>query len=79
MRAGGVARRDLRSKFDHAAFLAWPRLAIGSRQIARATGATILCFASSWETDDEAIAPRSAQRTAMAVTAATDMVALCRA
>jgi DNA-binding transcriptional LysR family regulator len=78
--------------FDHAAFLAWPRLAIGiasavgqSREPPPARNDLVLCVIL--ETDDEAISPRSAQRTspsmmvydpatALAVTAATDMVTL---
>jgi DNA-binding transcriptional LysR family regulator len=77
--------------FDHAAFLAWPRLAIG---IASATDKSRepparndLLLRVILETDDEAGSPPSAQRalasmmvydptTAMAVTAATDMVTL---
>jgi DNA-binding transcriptional LysR family regulator len=77
--------------FDHAAFLAWSRLAIG---LARAADKSRepparddLEFRGILETDDEADSPRSAQRastsmmvydaqTAMAVTAATDMVTL---
>jgi DNA-binding transcriptional LysR family regulator len=77
--------------FDHAAFLAWSRLAIG---LARAADKSRepparddLVFRGILETDDEADSPRSAQRastsmmvydaqTAMAVTAATDMVTL---
>jgi DNA-binding transcriptional LysR family regulator len=77
--------------FDHAAFLAWPRLAIGIATAAdklRAPPAgNDLVFRVILETDDEAGSPRSAQRasasmmvydavTAIAVTAATDMVAL---
>jgi DNA-binding transcriptional LysR family regulator len=77
--------------FDHAAFLAWPRLAIG---LARAADKSRepparddLAFRGILETDDEADSPRAVQRastammvydaqTAMAVTAATDMVTL---
>jgi DNA-binding transcriptional LysR family regulator len=77
--------------FDHAALLAWPRLAIGlARAIdkSRETPApNDLVFRVILETDDEADSPRAAQRastsmmvydaeTAMAVTAATDMVTL---
>jgi DNA-binding transcriptional LysR family regulator len=78
--------------FDHAAFLASPRLAIGiasavdqSREPPPARNDLVLRVIL--ETDDEAISPRSAQRasasmmvhdpaTALAVTAATDMVTL---
>ena len=77
--------------FDHAAFLAWPRLAIG---IASATDKSRepparndLVLRVILETDDEAGSPPSAQRasasmmvhdpaTALAVAAATDMVTL---
>jgi DNA-binding transcriptional LysR family regulator len=77
--------------FDHAAFLAWPRLAIG---IATAVDKSRepparndVVFRVILETEDEALSPRSAQRastsmmvydaaTAIAVTAATDMVTL---
>jgi DNA-binding transcriptional LysR family regulator len=77
--------------FDHAALLAWPRLAIG---IAPAAGQSRepparndLVLRVILETDEEAISPRSAQRTsasmmvydsatALAVIAATDMVTL---
>ncbi|MEH2563743.1 LysR family transcriptional regulator [Bradyrhizobium sp. AZCC 2289] len=77
--------------FDHAAFLAWPRLAIG---IATATDPSRepparkdLVSRVILETNDEADSPRLAQRastsmmvydatTAIAVTAATDMVTL---
>jgi len=77
--------------FDHAAFLAWPRLAIGIATAADKLRApptrNDLVFRFILETDDEAGSPRSAQRasasmmvydavTAIAVTAATDMVAL---
>jgi DNA-binding transcriptional LysR family regulator len=77
--------------FDHAAFLAWPRLTIGIASAANKSreppARNDLVFRVSLETDDEAISPRSAQRasasmmvydpaTALAVTAATDMVAL---
>jgi DNA-binding transcriptional LysR family regulator len=80
-----------KQSFDHAAFLAWPRLAIG---IATATDLSReppvrndLVSRVILETDDEADSPRSAQRastsmmvydatTAIAVTAATDMVTL---
>jgi DNA-binding transcriptional LysR family regulator len=77
--------------FDHAAFLAWPRLAIGIATAADKSRApparNDLVFRVILETDDEAGSPRSAQRasasmmvydavTAIAVTAATDMVAL---
>jgi DNA-binding transcriptional LysR family regulator len=77
--------------FDHAAFLAWPRLAIGIATAADKLRApptrNDLVFRVILETDDEAGSPRSAQRasasmmvydavTAIAVTAATDMVAL---
>jgi DNA-binding transcriptional LysR family regulator len=80
-----------KQSFDHAAFLAWPRLAIGI-----ATAANLsreppvrndLVSRVILETDDEADSPRATQRastsmmvydaeTAMAVTAATDMVTL---
>jgi DNA-binding transcriptional LysR family regulator len=77
--------------FDHAAFLAWPRLAIGlARAIDKSReppAPNDLAFRVILETDHEAGSPRSAQRasasmmvydavTAIAVTAATDMVAL---
>jgi DNA-binding transcriptional LysR family regulator len=77
--------------FDHAAFLAWPRLAIGLARAADRSreppARNDLVFRVILETDDEAGSPRAAQRastsmmvydaqTAMAVTAATDMVAL---
>ena len=77
--------------FDHAAFRAWPRLAIGLARAADKSReprlANDLVFRVILETDDEADSPRAAQRastsmmvydaeTAMAVTAATDMVAL---
>jgi DNA-binding transcriptional LysR family regulator len=77
--------------FDHAAFLAWPRLAIGLARAADKSreppARNDLVFRVILETDDEAGSPRSAQRasasmmvydavTAIAVTAATDMVAL---
>jgi DNA-binding transcriptional LysR family regulator len=77
--------------FDHAAFLAWPRLSIG---VATATDLSRepparkdLVSRVILETDDEADSPRLGQRastsmmvydvtTAIAVTAATDMVTL---
>ena len=77
--------------FDHAAFLAWPRLAIGIASAADQSREPLarndLVLRIILETDDEAISPRSAQRasasmmvfdpaTALAVTAATDMVTL---
>jgi DNA-binding transcriptional LysR family regulator len=77
--------------FDHAAFLAWPRLAIGLARAADKSreppSRNDLVFRVILETDDEADSPRSAHRastsmmvydaqTAMAVTAATDMVTL---
>jgi DNA-binding transcriptional LysR family regulator len=77
--------------FDYAAFLAWPRLAIGIATAADKSreppARNDLLFRVILETDDEAGSPRSAQRssvsmmvydaeTAMAVTAATDMVTL---
>jgi DNA-binding transcriptional LysR family regulator len=77
--------------FDHAAFRAWPRLAIGLARAADKSreppARNDLVFRGILETDDEADSPRAAQRastsmmvydaeTAMAVTAATDMVAL---
>jgi DNA-binding transcriptional LysR family regulator len=80
-----------RQPFDHAAFLAWPRLAIGLARAADKSrvppARNDLVFRVILETDDEAHLPRAAQRastsmmvydaaTAMAVTAATDMVTL---
>jgi DNA-binding transcriptional LysR family regulator len=77
--------------FDHAAFLAWPRLAIGLARAAdksrESPARDDLVFRGILETDDEADSPRAAQRastsmmvydagTAMAVTAATDMVTI---
>ncbi len=77
--------------FDHAAFLAWPRLAIGlARAIDKSReppARNDLVFRVILETEDEADSPRAAQRastsmmvydaeTAMAVTAATHMVTL---
>jgi DNA-binding transcriptional LysR family regulator len=77
--------------FDHATFLAWPRLAIGIASAADQSREPLarndLVLRIILETDDEAISPRSAQRasasmmvfdpaTAQAVTAATDMVTL---
>jgi DNA-binding transcriptional LysR family regulator len=77
--------------FDHAAFLAWPRLAMGIATAANKSreppARNDLVFRVILETDDEAGSPRSAQRasaammvydaaTAIAVTAATDMVTL---
>ena len=77
--------------FDHATFLAWPRLAIGIASAADQSREPLarndLVLRVILETDDEAISPRSAQRasasmmvfdpaTALAVTAATDMVTL---
>jgi DNA-binding transcriptional LysR family regulator len=77
--------------FDHAAFLAWPRLAIGiasaADQSREPPARNDLVLRVILETEDEAISPRSAQRasasmmvfdpaTALAVTAATDMVTL---
>src|SRR3984885_3114223 len=77
--------------FDHAAFLAWPRLAIGVATAADKSRAPLarndLVRRVILETDDEAGSPRSAHRasasimvydavTAIAVIAATDMVAL---
>jgi DNA-binding transcriptional LysR family regulator len=77
--------------FDHAAFLAWPRLAIGLARAADKSreppARNDLVFRVILETDDEASSPRSAQRasasmmvydgaTAIAVAAATDMVTL---
>jgi DNA-binding transcriptional LysR family regulator len=77
--------------FDHAAFLAWPRLAIGLARAADKSreppARNDLVLRVILETDDEAGSPRAAQRastsmmvydaqTAMAVTAATDMVTL---
>ena len=77
--------------FDHAAFLAWPRLAIGIASAADKSreppARNDLVLRVILETDDEAILPRSARRasasmmvydpaTALAVTAATDMVTL---
>jgi DNA-binding transcriptional LysR family regulator len=77
--------------FDHATFLAWPRLAIGIASAADQSREPLarndLVLRIILETDDEAISPRSAQRasasmmvfdpaTALAVTAATDMVTL---
>jgi DNA-binding transcriptional LysR family regulator len=77
--------------FDQAVFLAWPRLFVGiatavdkSRE---PSARNDLVFRVSLEADDEAGTPRSAQRasssmkvydatTAIAVTAATDMVAI---
>jgi DNA-binding transcriptional LysR family regulator len=80
-----------RRPFDHAAFLAWPRLAIGIASAADKSREPPACndlvLRVILETDDEAISPRSALRasasmmvydsaTALAVTAATDMVTL---
>jgi DNA-binding transcriptional LysR family regulator len=77
--------------FDHAAFLAWPRVAIGiapaADQSREPPARNDLVLRVILETDDEAISPRSAQRasasmmvfdpaTALAITAATDMVTL---
>jgi DNA-binding transcriptional LysR family regulator len=77
--------------FDHAAFLAWPRLAIGIASAADQSREppmrNDLVLRGILETDDESISPRSAQRTsasmmvydsatALAVVAATDMVTL---
>ncbi|WMT73909.1 LysR family transcriptional regulator [Bradyrhizobium sp. Ash2021] len=77
--------------FDHAAFLAGPRLAIGLARAADKSreppSRNDLVFRVILETDHEADSPRSAHRTstsmmvydaqtAMAVAAATDMVAL---
>jgi DNA-binding transcriptional LysR family regulator len=77
--------------FDHAAFLTWPRLAIGLARAAdksrEPSARNDLVFRGILETDDEAHSPRADQRastsmmvydaqTAMAVTAATDMVTL---
>jgi DNA-binding transcriptional LysR family regulator len=77
--------------FDHAAFLAWPRLAIRVATAADESRAPLarndLARRVILETDDEPDSPRSAHRasasimvydavTAMAIIAATDMVAL---
>jgi DNA-binding transcriptional LysR family regulator len=77
--------------FDHAAFLAWPRLAIGiasaADQSREPPARNDLVLRVILETDDETISPRSAHRTsasmmvydsatALAVIAATDMVTL---
>jgi DNA-binding transcriptional LysR family regulator len=77
--------------FDHAALLAWPRVAIGSATAADKSreqpARNDVLFRIVLETDDEALSPRSAQQastsmlvydaaTALAVTAATDMVTL---
>src|SRR6202158_372865 len=77
--------------FDHAAFLAWRALAIGlaraSDKSREPPTRNDLVFRVILETDDEADSPRAGQRastsmmgydaeTAMAVTAATDMVTL---
>src|SRR5258708_4997456 len=77
--------------FDHAAFLAWPRLAIGIASAADKSreppARNDLVLRVILETDDEAGSPPSAQRasasmmvhdpaTALAVAAATDMVTL---
>jgi len=77
--------------FDHAAFLAWPRLAIGVATAADKSRAPLarndLVRRVILETDDKPDSPRSAHRasasimvydaaTAIAVIAATDMVAL---
>jgi DNA-binding transcriptional LysR family regulator len=77
--------------FDHAAFLAWPRLAIGIASAADKSreppARNDLVLRVILETDDEAGSPPSARRasasmmvydptTALAVTAATDMVTL---
>ena len=77
--------------FDHAAFLAWPRLAIGiasaADQSREPPARNDLVLRLILETDDETISPRSAHRTsasmmvydsatALAVIAATDMVTL---
>jgi DNA-binding transcriptional LysR family regulator len=80
-----------RKPFDHAAFLTWPRLAIGIASAADKSREPPACndlvLRVILETDDEAGSPPSAQRasasmmvfdptTALAVTAATDMVTL---
>jgi DNA-binding transcriptional LysR family regulator len=77
--------------FDHAALLAWPRVAIGSATAADKSreppARNDILFRIILETDDEALSPRSARRastsmmvydvaTALAVTAGTDMVTL---
>jgi len=77
--------------FDHAAFLGWPRLAIGIASAADKSreppARNELDHRGVLETEEEAGSPRSVQRssasvlvydavTAIAVTAATDMVAL---
>jgi DNA-binding transcriptional LysR family regulator len=80
-----------RQPFDHAALLAWPRLAIGiasaADQSREPPTRSDLVLRLILETDDEAISPRSARRTspsmmvydsatALAVIAATDLVTL---
>jgi DNA-binding transcriptional LysR family regulator len=87
----GIHHPLAKKPFDHATFLAWPRLTIGMATAADKSRAPAarddLVLRVIVETDEEAGSPRSAQRasasmmvydgvTALAVTAATDMVAL---
>jgi hypothetical protein len=82
---------SLNGRFDHAAFLAWPRLAIAIASTADKSreppARNDLVHRVILETEEEAGSPRSAQRAsasvmvydaviAIAVTAATDLVAL---
>jgi DNA-binding transcriptional LysR family regulator len=87
----GTRHALAKQPFDHATFLAWPRVIIGIASAADKSREppvrNDLMLRGILETDDEAGSPRSAQRasasmmvydaaTAMAITAATDMVTL---